>query len=149
LASLPHQQKKKKKISELKQKLDEVHKLGAPATQKLIYSGKILTDDQTVGELNMTEASFIVFMISKVAAAPAPAPAPAAAAAAAAAAPAAAPASPVKPAAATQAATAPAPVAAPTAPVAAPSQPVAFNSDPSFGTTSFSCLINWPSVFQK
>lgn len=73
---------------------------------KLIYSGKILVDAQTVAEYGIKETDFLVSMPGKPrAAAPAPAPAPVVAAPA-----------PVTP------AVAPAPVVAPPAPVA-PAQP--------------------------
>lgn len=83
-----------------------------PAAQmKLIHSGKVLKDDDTIESCNIKETDFLVVMITKAKKAPAPAPAAAAAPAPAAAAPAPAP-----------AAAAPAPAAAPaTAPAAAES----------------------------
>eukprot|EP00123_Amoebidium_parasiticum_P009982 comp19821_c0_seq2/m.23835 comp19821_c0_seq2/g.23835 ORF comp19821_c0_seq2/g.23835 comp19821_c0_seq2/m.23835 type:complete len:318 (-) comp19821_c0_seq2:429-1382(-) len=72
-----------------------------PSAQKLVFSGKILSDGQTVAEYGIKETDFVVLMVTaakKLAAAPAPAPAPATPAAAAPAQPAAAPA-PAQPAA--------------------------------------------------
>lgn len=55
----------------------------APELQKIIFSGKILTDDKTVADCNINEKDFLVVMVSKPKApkpAAAAAPAPAAAA---------------------------------------------------------------------
>ncbi|CBQ72429.1 related to RAD23-nucleotide excision repair protein (ubiquitin-like protein) [Sporisorium reilianum SRZ2] len=52
----------------------------APELQKIIFSGKILTDDKTVADCNIKEKDFLVVMVSKPKA-PKPAAAPAAAAA--------------------------------------------------------------------
>lgn len=52
-------------IAQLKEKIQELH--GHPtANQKLIYSGKILSDDKVVGECNIKEKDFLVLMVSKV-----------------------------------------------------------------------------------
>ncbi|KAI9224524.1 hypothetical protein BC828DRAFT_373190 [Blastocladiella britannica] len=103
------------------------------ASQKLIYSGKILIDAQTVDELKVKEQDFMVVMVAKAkptstaassAAAPAPAPVPATPAPASAAAPAVAPA-------------APAPAAAPAHPAPTPATPTpAAPADPSFAMGS-------------
>ncbi|KAJ2867846.1 UV excision repair protein rad23 [Coemansia aciculifera] len=56
-------------IKDVKQKVEESQ--GYPkATQKLIFSGKILTDTQTVEELNISENDFMVVMAVKPKAAP-------------------------------------------------------------------------------
>ncbi|CAD6887637.1 unnamed protein product [Tilletia laevis] len=58
-------------IAALKQKITELK--GHPtAQQKIIFSGKILTDDKTIQECNIKEKDFLVVMVSK----PKPAPAP-------------------------------------------------------------------------
>ncbi|KDE06139.1 hypothetical protein MVLG_03554 [Microbotryum lychnidis-dioicae p1A1 Lamole] len=46
------------------------------ASQKIIFSGKILADDKTVADANFKEKDFCVVMVSKPKAAPAPAAAP-------------------------------------------------------------------------
>ena len=52
-------------IADLKMKIQEVN--GAlVATQKLIYSGKILSDDKIIGDCNIQERDFLVLMTSKV-----------------------------------------------------------------------------------
>jgi len=118
-------------ILAVKQRIASELGLGDAAEQKLIYLGKILTNEQTIAEVKIKPNEMLVVMTSKLkkpAAAPAPAaaaPAPAAAAATPAAAPAAA-----EP---TAAAAAPAPAAAPAAaaatpaatPAAAPATPAA------------------------
>lgn len=53
------------KIDEVKQKIDNDLKLGAPSTQKLIFQGKILKDTQTVAEAGIKAGSLLVCMISK------------------------------------------------------------------------------------
>ncbi|KAF8608696.1 UV excision repair protein Rad23 [Ceratobasidium sp. AG-I] len=128
-------------VRQLKEKL--AIELKQPAeSQKLIYSGKILSDDKTVEELNVKEKDFLVVMVSKPKAAPAAStstPAPAASA------PVAAPV-PSTPAASTDPATS-APTAAPTEDVtmtsaaepaaAAPSSgPAAASQPAAFGDTS-------------
>lgn len=90
-----------------------------PAAQmKLIHSGKVLKDDDTIESCNIKETDFLVVMITKAKKAPAPAPAAAAAPAPAAAAPAPAAAAPAPAAAAAESSSAPAP--APAAAAAAP-----------------------------
>jgi UV excision repair protein RAD23 len=52
-------------VGALKQKIQEARDdLGADR-QKLIHSGKVLKDEQTVGELGLSEADFIVCMVTK------------------------------------------------------------------------------------
>lgn len=54
----------KEKISSLKEKIFK--EAGHPvASQKLIFSGKILVDEQTVEECKITEKDFVVVMVSK------------------------------------------------------------------------------------
>ncbi|CAK9786569.1 UV excision repair protein Rad23 [Cutaneotrichosporon oleaginosum] len=82
-------------VGGLKAKIQESQTFPA-ANQKLIYSGKILKDESTVGELKIKEKDFLVVMVSKPktpvpTSSPAPATTPAAAPSAA---PAAAPAEP-------------------------------------------------------
>ncbi|KAL7937615.1 XPC-binding domain-containing protein [Trichoderma chlorosporum] len=64
------------KISAVKEKIS-AEKGWDPKTQKLIYSGKILKDDDTVQSYSIEEKGFVVCMVNK----PKPAAAPAAAAA--------------------------------------------------------------------
>lgn len=63
------------KISSVKAKISE-EKGWEPASQKLIYSGKILQDDNTIESYKIEEKGFIVCMTSKPKAAPKPAAAP-------------------------------------------------------------------------
>ncbi|KAK0543038.1 UV excision repair protein rad23 [Tilletia horrida] len=67
-------------IATLKSKINELK--GHPVElQKIIFSGKILTDEKTIGECNIKEKDFLVVMVSKPKPAPAaPKAAPAAAA---------------------------------------------------------------------
>jgi UV excision repair protein RAD23 len=94
------------KIAEVKAKVAETQSQ-AVETMVLVHKGKVLTDDATLADAGVTEASFIVVMQQKPKAAPKPPPAPAPAPA-----PAATPATPAPPPAAT-----PTP---PDAPAAAP-----------------------------
>ncbi|KAL1742076.1 hypothetical protein HDZ31DRAFT_84395 [Schizophyllum fasciatum] len=58
-------------VGVLKQKISDVH--GHPvASQKIIYSGKILPDDKTIESCGIKEKDFLVLMVSK----PKPTPAP-------------------------------------------------------------------------
>ncbi|KAK9722929.1 UV excision repair protein rad23, variant 2 [Basidiobolus ranarum] len=58
------------KISTLKEKIEQSQ--GHPVThQKLIFSGKILNDEQTIAGCNVTEKDFMVVMVSKPKASPA------------------------------------------------------------------------------
>ncbi|GAA5916758.1 hypothetical protein JCM6882_003048 [Rhodosporidiobolus microsporus] len=73
-------------VADLKKKIEADQGFSVDS-QKIIFSGKILADDKTVGEANFKEKDFCVVMVTKPKAAPAPAastsaPAPAAAAAA-------------------------------------------------------------------
>ncbi|CAA21170.1 UV excision repair protein rhp23 [Schizosaccharomyces pombe] len=52
------------KISELKEKIQTQQNYEVER-QKLIYSGRILADDKTVGEYNIKEQDFIVCMVSR------------------------------------------------------------------------------------
>jgi len=63
-------------ISVLKAKIQTARNELAADRQKLIHSGKILRDDQTIAELGLSESDFLVCMLSKeVAKKPAPQPA--------------------------------------------------------------------------
>ncbi|KAG8944276.1 hypothetical protein FRC04_002072 [Tulasnella sp. 424] len=58
-------------VAQLKEKIETIN--GAPvANQKLLHSGKVLTDEKTVGECNIKEKDFLVLMVSKARAAAAP-----------------------------------------------------------------------------
>jgi UV excision repair protein RAD23 len=52
-------------IRQVKEKIDQVHHLGPAASQKLIYVGKILNNEQTVGEIKIKPGDFLVVMTSK------------------------------------------------------------------------------------
>lgn len=65
------------KVEELKKKITAIKPEYPADSTKLIYSGKIMQDDQPVGEYGIKEGEFVVVMASKPKpAAPAPAPAP-------------------------------------------------------------------------
>lgn len=53
------------KIELVKDLIHKEHNLGEPASQKLIYSGKILKDDQSLNDAKIREGGFIVLMIKK------------------------------------------------------------------------------------
>ncbi|WFD36428.1 UV excision repair protein rad23 [Malassezia cuniculi] len=59
-------------VLQVKQKIQE-EKGHAAELQKLIYAGKILTDDKTLGDYEIKEKDFLVVMVSKPKAKPAPA----------------------------------------------------------------------------
>jgi UV excision repair protein RAD23 len=64
-------------VGQVKTLLDENYNCGAAATQKIIFRGKILSDDVKVAELGLLPAEFVVVMNSnKPRAAPAPVPVP-------------------------------------------------------------------------
>lgn len=99
-------------VLNLKEKIADSKSDSPVERQKLIHSGKVLKDEQTIAELGITEADFIVCMLTKeVAKKAAPTPAPAAPAPIQAA-----PATPIAP---------PAPVVAPGAPIQPPQAPQA------------------------
>ena len=54
----------------LKDRIQEARPELAAERQKLIHAGKVLKDTQTVAEIGVTEADFIVCMVSKEIAAP-------------------------------------------------------------------------------
>ncbi|KAL1725217.1 hypothetical protein EV714DRAFT_256037 [Schizophyllum commune] len=111
-------------VGVLKQKISDAY--GHPvASQKIIYSGKILPDDKTIESCGIKEKDFLVLMVSKPKPTPAPAPA---AAAPSTSTPAAAPAS-------TPAQSTPAPAAPPAAAPAAQASTPAANA-PAFGDMS-------------
>lgn len=58
------------KVSELKKKVAEAKAEFPAEQQKLVYQGKILQDDQTIQESNVTEDGFVVVMVTKPTAAP-------------------------------------------------------------------------------
>lgn len=61
-------------ISSVKQKIS-AEKGWEPQQQKLIYSGKILKDEESVGSYNIEEKGFVVCMVNKPKPKPTPAPA--------------------------------------------------------------------------
>lgn len=52
-------------ISGLKEEIHKQHQLGEPDSQKLIYSGKILKDDQTLDDAKIRDGGFVVLMTKK------------------------------------------------------------------------------------
>lgn len=67
-----------KTVKELKEKIEkEQGKDYPPAAQKLIYSGKILADENKLSEYEFDEKKFVVLMITRPPPPPKPAPAPA------------------------------------------------------------------------
>jgi hypothetical protein len=52
-------------VQTFKEEIHKVHKLGEPDTQKLIYSGKILKDDQTLDDAKIKDGGFVVLMTKK------------------------------------------------------------------------------------
>ncbi|KAL1917425.1 uncharacterized protein VTP21DRAFT_3818 [Calcarisporiella thermophila] len=52
------------KVGDLKRKIEENHGHSA-SLQKLIFSGKVLNDDQTVSDCKLSEKDFLVLMVSK------------------------------------------------------------------------------------
>jgi len=66
------------KVSELKKKVAEAKAEFPAEQQKLVYQGKILQDDNTIQESNVTEDGFVVVMVTKPTAAPKAAPQPSA-----------------------------------------------------------------------
>jgi hypothetical protein len=51
---------------ETKQKLESQHSLGVPTAMKLIFQGRILTDDATLEASGVVGGSMLVVMVSKV-----------------------------------------------------------------------------------
>lgn len=112
-------------VAALKQKIQEAKGADMAADrQKLIHSGKVLKDEQTVAELGLAESDFIVCMVTKeVAKKPASAPAAAAAPA---------------PAAVTPSPAAPQPVPTPATPAVQPAAPPAAPRAPARPTVTIS-----------
>lgn len=52
-------------VATLKQKIQAARDDLAAERQKLIHSGKVLKDEQCVGELGLAESDFIVCMVTK------------------------------------------------------------------------------------
>lgn len=52
-------------MGDLKVKIEESRADHAAARQKLIHAGKVLKDEQLISELGISEADFIVCMITK------------------------------------------------------------------------------------
>ncbi len=52
-------------VSDLKNKVQESKPDLVADRQKLIHSGKVLKDEQTISELGISESDFIVCMITK------------------------------------------------------------------------------------
>lgn len=52
-------------VGDLKVKIEESRADHAAARQKLIHAGKVLKDEQLIAELGISEADFIVCMITK------------------------------------------------------------------------------------
>lgn len=111
-------------IGGLKSKINDAHG-HAVATQKIIYSGKILADDKSIGSCGIKEKDFLVLMVSKPK--PTPTPMPVVTPAATTSTPAAQPAAPASQ------PPAPTPAPAPAAP-AAEAPPPAFGDGSSFVT---------------
>lgn len=63
-------------VGDLKNKIQEQKSELSADRQKLIHAGKVLKDTQSVGEIGVSEADFLVCMVSKETAAPKPKPAP-------------------------------------------------------------------------
>lgn len=66
------------KVSDLKKKVAEAKTEFPAEQQKLVYQGKILQDENTIQESNVTEDGFVVVMVTKPTAAPKAAAQPAA-----------------------------------------------------------------------
>jgi UV excision repair protein RAD23 len=64
-------------VAAVKQAIHHTHNLGEPDSQKLIFAGKILQDEQTLDEAKVKEGGFLVLMIKKEKTAPATAKKPA------------------------------------------------------------------------
>jgi len=54
-----------RQVGDLKVKIEESRADHAAARQKLIHAGKVLKDEQLISELGISEADFIVCMITK------------------------------------------------------------------------------------
>ncbi|GAA5852929.1 hypothetical protein JCM8547_004738 [Rhodosporidiobolus lusitaniae] len=127
-------------VADLKKKIEAAQGF-AVDSQKIIFSGKILADDKTVGDANFKEKDFCVVMVTKPKAVPAPA-APAASTSAPTPAPAAVPQTPAQPSSTPVAPNAPAPAPAAAAPSSTePETPApaaaATSEQPSDHSTSF------------
>ncbi|KAK3836976.1 MAG: UV excision repair protein Rad23 [Linnemannia elongata] len=126
------------KVLTIKEKVEQLQ--GHPvASQKLIFSGKILADENPVSQYNITEKDFLVIMVTKPKAAPAPkAAAPAASTSPA---PAAAPAAPTPSAPVAQAPIEATPAAAAAAPVVGENPTPAASAEPAPPTSADNALL--------
>ncbi|KAG0074171.1 hypothetical protein BGZ90_010968 [Linnemannia elongata] len=130
------------KVLTIKEKVEQLQ--GHPvASQKLIFSGKILADENPVSQYNITEKDFLVIMVTKPKAAPAPkAAAPATTSTTPA--PAAAPAAPTPSAPVAQAPVEATPAAAAAAPVIGENATPAVSAEPAPPTSADNALLTGP-----
>ncbi|KAF9085717.1 UV excision repair protein RAD23 B [Mortierella sp. AD031] len=126
------------KVLTIKEKVEQLQ--GHPvASQKLIFSGKILADENPVSQYNITEKDFLVIMVTKAKAAPAPKAA--AASTTSTPAPAAAPAAPATSAPVAQTPVEATPAAAATAPVVGENPTPAATAEPAPPTSADNALL--------
>ncbi|GAA5942618.1 hypothetical protein JCM1841_006124 [Sporobolomyces salmonicolor] len=123
-------------VADLKKKIEADQ--GFPVdSQKIIFSGKILSDDKTVADANFKEKDFCVVMVTKAKPAPAAAAAAVASTSSAAPTPAPVPATPAQPAPAPVAPNAPGPAPAAAAPATTEAETPSASNIPSDSSSSF------------